>query len=966
MSKAVRYIFSAVIIMTLVFGSMAMAPAASSDALIHLKGGSFVAAQSQAAAGSQKYYIVQFTGPVEQSWKDEVSAEGAEILAYIPDFAFKVRMNPAIARRLEGKSFVNAVVAFQPEFKFGADLKRGDETTLYRIRVEKGSDYGSVRSLIARTGAEILGFEEDTIFVAANSAFVDAIAAIDDVASINNYALNQTFSSPSAPAGNDKSRDIIGATAANGRGYDGSTQTVAVADTGLGGGTTTTAHRDINGRVSAIYNWPGAAGGCFQTVTNDGAIDVDSGHGTHTTGSVLSAGAPNGIGRGSAPAANLVFQATENFATVTSLCQVLGGYPASGYFLTGLPTNLGQLFQQAYTAGARVHSNSWGSAAAGDYTADSAYADSFMWTNRDMVITFSAGNEGIDSNSDGVIDNDSIGAPGTAKNVITVGASENQRTDNYPCDTGLTYTACAAQGGANNIFTWGSAWPADYPANPIKDDVSANNSQQMAAFSSRGPTDDTRIKPDVVAPGSWILSTYSDLYQQGYDATMNPKNKAWQYDGYGFPYDQYYKYLSGTSMSNPLTAGGAAVVRDYYNKAYSINASSALVKATIINSAVDMADENNDGVNDNDFPIPNTHEGWGLINLDAATDGTSAFVDEATGLSTGGSTNFQVSSSGGPLKVTVVWTDYPSTDTATINLVNDLDLTVAGPSGTFKGNVFSGGWSATGGSADRRNNVENVYIQNAVAGTYTVTVNAFNIPNGPQKFALVVDGGTLGTGPTPTPGPTNTPTNTPLPPTFTNTPGPTDTPTNTPLPPTPTNTPASITSTGFLSPSANVPDSSAAGDNNGYQTSPANAYVDDAVVATDLDSGSGPTTSCTHKQKDRHQFYNYNINIPASAVIKGIEVRLDALADSTAGSPHICVEISSNGGSTWTAVKSTTTLATTEATYVLGNPSDLWGRTWTSANFSNANFRIRITDVAGDSSRDFYLDYIAVNVTYQP
>ena len=930
MSKAIRYLVSAIAILTLVLGSLAMAPVARSNASVHLKSGSFIPSQSQFAAGSQKYFIVQFAGPVQQSWKDAVTAEGAEILAYIPDFAFKVRMNPSIAKRVEGLSSVSAVVAYQPEFKFGSDLNRDGETRMYQVRIESGSDFGAVRSLVARTGAEVLGFDGDLMFVAANGAFVDAVAQVDDVASINNFYLNQTFTAPNGPKPNDYAvANIIGANVAHSRGYDGSSQTVAVADTGLGGGTTTTAHRDMpSSRITTIYNWRGVDDSCW-TITDDGAVDVDSGHGTHTAGSVLSGGAPNGIGKGSAPAANLVFQATENWATMKGICAL---YYPSGYYLTGLPTDLNQLFQQAYNAGARVHSNSWGSAVAGDYTANSVGADTFMWNNRDMVITFSAGNEGIDANSDGVIDNDSIGAPGTAKNVITVGASENQRSDNYPCDTSLTYTACATQGGVNSIFTWGSAWPADYPANPIKDDVSANSVWQMAAFSSRGPTDDGRIKPDVVAPGSWILSTYSDLYQQGYDASPNPKNNAWQYDGYGFPYDAYYKYLSGTSMSNPLTAGGAAVVRDYYNKAYALNASSALVKATLINSAVDMQDENNDGVNDNDFPIPNNHEGWGRINLDAATDGTIAYVDEGTGLSTGSNASFQVTSTGGPLKVTVVWTDYPSTDTATINLVNDLDVTVSGPSGTFRGNVFSGGWSATGGSADRRNNVENVYIQNAAAGTYTVTVNGFNVPNGPQKFALAVDGGTISVAPTPTP----------------------------------TNTPAPTVSTGYLSASANAAVTSGSGDNNGYQTNPANAYANDSLFAVDTNSGSGTSTTYTSTQKDRHSFYNYGFNIPAGAVVKGIQVRLDAKADVTSGSPKIYVELSWDGGATWTAAQATTNLSKSEATYILGGATNTWGRTWSAVDFNNTNFRVRVVDVASNTSRDFSLDYIAVNVTYQP
>lgn len=955
MNKAFRYFFSVIVIATLLLGSMAMTPAARSEAVVHLKSGSFIPAQRTAALGSQKYYIVQFAGPVQQAWKDALTAEGAELLDYLPDFAFKVRMNPAIASRVAALNFVSAVTAFRPEFKFSSSLTRDSATRLYRVRIERGADFTLVRDLIAQTGAQTIDLpnlvasdaQPNVLIVAANSALLNALAQVDDVASISEFKMYQTFSAPAASKPNDYAvNNIIGAATAHARGYNGSTQIVAVADTGLGGGTPTTAHRDINGRVLAIYNWPGVSDNCW-TISDDGAVDVDSGHGTHTAGSVLSAGAPNGIGKGAAPAAQLVFQAVENWATMKGICAL---YYSNGYYLTGLPADLNQLYQQAYNAGARVHSNSWGSAAAGDYTTESAQSDTFMWNNRDMLITFSAGNEGVDANSDGVIDNDSIGSPATAKNVLTVGASENQRSDGYPCDTSLSYTTCASQGGVNNIFTWGAAWPSDYPANPIRDDVSANNAGQMAAFSSRGPTDDNRIKPDVVAPGSWILSTYSDMYQQGYDASPNPRNNAWQYDGYGFPYDRYYKYLSGTSMSNPLAAGGAAVVKDYYNKAYGINASAALVKATLINSAVDMLDENNDGVNDNDYPIPNVHEGWGRINLDAATDGTIQFVDEGTGLSTGGSASFQVTSTGGPLKVTLVWTDYPSTDTAAINLVNDLDLTVSGPSGTFRGNVFSAGWSVSGGTADRRNNVENVYIQNPAAGTYTITVSAYNIPNGPQKFALVVDGGTFASGPTPTPAPTNTPTNTPA-------------PTNTPSP---TSTPAPVTSTGYLSPSANAAVTSGSGDNNGYEGSPANAYANDSLFASDINSGSGTSTSYTSTQKDRHIFYNYGFNIPSGATITGIQVRVDARADRASGTRQIYVQLSWDGGVSWTTALSTANLSTSEVTYILGGATNTWGRTWSASDFTNANFRVRVIDVSSNTARDFYLDWIAVNVTYQP
>jgi hypothetical protein len=131
-----------------------MAPAARSNATVHLKGGSFIPAQGFTQQGSQKYFIVQFSGPVYQEWKDALTAQGAEVLNYIPDYSFKVRMNPAIARSVGQNSFVSAVVAFQPEFKFGTDLKRDGEMNVYRVRIERGSDFGLTRALVAQTGAD--------------------------------------------------------------------------------------------------------------------------------------------------------------------------------------------------------------------------------------------------------------------------------------------------------------------------------------------------------------------------------------------------------------------------------------------------------------------------------------------------------------------------------------------------------------------------------------------------------------------------------------------------------------------------------------------------------------------------------------------------------------------------------------------------------------------------------------------
>jgi hypothetical protein len=142
--------------------------------------------------------------------------------------------------------------------------------------------------------------------------------------------------------------------------------------------------------------------------------------------------------------------------------------------------------------------------------------------------------------------------------------------------------------------------------------------------------------------------------------------------------------------------------------------------------------------------------------------------------------------------------------------------------------------------------------------------------------------------------------------------------------------------------------------------------VNDGLFAVDLNSGTNTKTSCTNNGKDKHLFYNYNFNIPSSAVIQGIQVQLDAWADSASNTPRLCVQISWDGGTTWTTAQQTATLGTSEVTYVLGGASNTWGRNWSATNFSNANFRIRVINVASNTSRDFYLDYLAVNVTYQP
>lgn len=164
--------------------------------------------------------------------------------------------------------------------------------------------------------------------------------------------------------------------------------------------------------------------------------------------------------------------------------------------------------------------------------------------------------------------------------------------------------------------------------------------------------------------------------------------------------------------------------------------------------------------------------------------------------------------------------------------------------------------------------------------------------------------------------------------------------------------------TGFQSPTANA--ATTGGDNNGFESNPSGAHGDGGGVALN-ENGPG----------DRHLYLNFGLTtppFPGDIVITGIEVRLDGWADQAANGAHYDVELSWDAGNSWTAVRSTPTLTASETTYTLGGPNDLWGEpVWGTGDFTNANFRLRITSVAsgtGSGNRDFSLDYVAVRVHY--
>jgi hypothetical protein len=178
---------------------------------------------------------------------------------------------------------------------------------------------------------------------------------------------------------------------------------------------------------------------------------------------------------------------------------------------------------------------------------------------------------------------------------------------------------------------------------------------------------------------------------------------------------------------------------------------------------------------------------------------------------------------------------------------------------------------------------------------------------------------------------------------------------------TPTRIPVS---NGWQTPADQVSAKSNAGDNNGYELNPTYAFANDGLAAMDIDSGTSPSTSCGDAGVDKHRFYGYNLSLPVDATVQGIELRLDANADSSVGAPKLCVSLSWNDGDSWTPWKSSTVLTDVEASYLLGGTFDTWGHPWTTTELSNPSFQVRIANITSDNTRDFSLDWIAVHVIY--
>jgi len=342
----------------------------------------------------------------------------------------------------------------------------------------------------------------------------------------------------------------------------------------------------------------------------------------------------------------------------------------------------------SYNDGARIHSNSWGLGCstscpckANVYDSLARDADNFAWQHKDMTIFFAAGNSAAYCPDSTVI------SPSIAKNVISVGASYHDLQAEY-----------------------------------------------VASFSSHGLTYDHRLKPTLIAQGVSTSSADNDSSL----SSFNCSTRLW----------------SGTSMATPTAAGFALLARQYFTDGYypsgtpqasdSFEPSSALIRALLINSSVNMT-----GVSED---IPNKIEGWGRLKLDDSLyfpgDERKLFVkDENIGLDTNWNRCYTIPIINNlqPLKITLAWTDYPAFLNSNPALVNDLMLEVISPSNIKYHQSLNSDYLPIITTnellpQDNRNTEEQIIINNPEIGNWTIKVSGINVPIELQPYAVAATG----------------------------------------------------------------------------------------------------------------------------------------------------------------------------------------------------------------------------------
>lgn len=645
---------------------------------------------------SPEHFVVQFTGPLSDQLRAEIEAGGIALGGYVPEFAYKAKLTKEQEADLLLRPEVRRIVHFGTEqtlrrLRITEEIKAASKETpqdevIFDIKCHDGRDLPQVASALkadARLARVEVGRNRARVWLvdrAAEELVKGDLGAVPQISVVEHFHY-PTVDAQFVRAGlHAPAADAAAPGPTLGKG-----ELIGVADTGVD-----CLHPDFGTRIKDEV-----------LLAANAAVGDPAGHGTHVCGIIAGDGAASGHEiLGMAPEAELFVQALAD---------------TNGRF-SGIPIDLNDLFQAAYDKGVRVHNNSWGALAGGLYTIDAHEVDQFVYEHPDFLIVIAAGNAGQQAGPDGGLGRiglNSLQSPATAKNALSVGASCSPRLSGVYEGVSWRY--------------WSGRFPA--PTFPIvADEPICGTPDVLAAFSSRGPTDEGRVKPDIVAPGTAVVSTRS--------AASSPTNP---FPGHG----DKYCYMSGTSMAAPAVAASAALLRRWFiEKRGTPTPSAALLKAALINSC-DWLER--DSVIDESVGQPNFHQGFGLLNLERVFPKGGfdmAFEDIASGAQNALKADEPERAvwrrritcrSDTWLSVTLAWTDPPAH-----GLQHNLDLVVVDSSRMPRpGNeqLSRVAWQ----KFDRTNNVEQVAF-NASAGVYVVQVTAQNTLFGPQGFAVVATG----------------------------------------------------------------------------------------------------------------------------------------------------------------------------------------------------------------------------------